>query len=295
MDVLILGVSGMLGHKLAQVLPTHGLDVVGTVRGSVDRIDLSAPFFKRCTVVGGVDVLDGDRLEELVARVRPEWIVNCVGIVKQLPEAQDRYLSVAVNSLLPHRLARVAEQVGARMVHFSTDCVFDGRTGGYRDDAPSDAYDIYGKSKYLGETDESQTAALTLRSSIIGPELFAPRTGLLEWFATQDGGSVTGFTNAIFTGLPTPEMAGLVARLVTSSCSLAGTWNVAAEPINKYELLRLIRDSYGFDVSVHPDGEFRCDRSLSMDRFAAATGYRPPDWPTMISAMADERRLYLPA
>lgn len=295
MNVLILGVTGMLGHKLAQVLPTFGVGVTGTVRGDADRVDPASPFFADCAILGGVDVLDGDAVERVVRELRPDWIVNCVGIVKQLPEAQDRYRSVAVNSLLPHRLANLAAECSARLVHFSTDCVFDGKTGGYADDAPSDAYDVYGKSKYLGETDAREWAALTIRSSIIGPELYAPRTGLLEWFLGQSGATVQGFVNAIFSGLTTLEMSRVVGTLITGGAELAGTYNVAAEPISKYDLLGLMRDAYALDVAIVPEYAFHCDRSLTMARFGEATGYRAPDWFTMIAAMAAEQPLYAAA
>lgn len=290
--VLVLGASGMLGHKLCHVLPEHGLEVLTTVRGRSDRLARFGHFFRHCFLVEGVDALDGERVEQVVRELRPAWIVNGVGIVKQLPEAEDRYLSVAVNSLLPHRLARVAAECGAHVVHFGTDCVFDGTRGLYRETDPSDAKDLYGRSKYLGETDEREPAALTLRSSIVGQEIGAPKTGLIEWFLAQAGKSVKGFARAVYTGLTTREMARLVARLIVEQRRLVGTRQVASAPITKHDLLGLVRDAYGLPVEIVRDETFVCDRSLVMDRFRTEVGYAPPDWPTMIREMAAERHLY---
>jgi dTDP-4-dehydrorhamnose reductase len=274
------------------VLAERGMAVTATLRGDIARIGSPAGFFGKCALVGDVDVLDGERVEKVVGEVRPDWILNCVGIVKQLPQAQDRYHSVAVNSLLPHRLARAASRYGGRVLHFSTDCVFDGQHGGYNEDDPSDAQDVYGKSKFLGETDTSESTALTLRTSIIGHEIVAPKTALVEWLLSRPGPTVTGYAKAVFSGVTTAEMADLVHRLILDRCALAGTWHVAGPPISKYDLLKLIRDAYQLPLEIVRDEAFVCDRSLSMSRFAAEVGYTPPDWPTMVRRMAAERHLY---
>lgn len=282
----------MLGHKLSSVLADRGMEVTATIRGDITRVGSRLGFFENCALIGRVDVLDGDLVENVVGEVRPDWILNCVGIVKQLPQAQDRYHSVAVNSLLPHRLARIASKYGARVLHFSTDCVFDGRGGGYTEEDGSNAQDLYGKSKFLGETDSSETAALTLRSSIIGHEIAAPKTGLVEWFLSHPGPTVTGYGKGIFSGITTMEMADLVSKMILDRCVLVGTWHVAGPPISKYDLLVLIRDAYGRPTEIVRDEEFVCDRSLSMSRFSKKTGYTAPDWPTMVRRMASERHLY---
>ncbi len=181
--ILVLGAGGMLGHKLCQRLPRQR--VVGLVRGAADTLREAFPdIYRDLSMIGGVDVLDGDRLGQAGGDSRPEVVVNCIGIVKQLDEAHDPYLSVAINSLLPHRLARLCGRLGARLIHISTDCVFDGRRGAYRESDPSDARDLYGRSKALGETTATQ-AALTLRTSFIGRELKARSHGLVEWLPRQ--------------------------------------------------------------------------------------------------------------
>jgi dTDP-4-dehydrorhamnose reductase len=290
--VLVLGATGMLGHKLCQELSAAGMEVAATVRAAEPGPLRELPFFRQCSLVGGVDALREGTIELALESTRPDWVVNCIGIVKQRPEAHDRYRSVGINAWLPHRLAALAAGRGARLIHFSTDCVFSGSKGAYTEDDPSDAHDLYGRSKYLGETDSAETAALTLRSSIIGHEIAAPHTGLLEWFLRQPAEAVDGFVNAIYSGLTTLEMAGLVARLVAGNCQLAGTWHVASEPISKFDLLGLVKEAYGLRTTIRRNESFACDRSLCGNRFAAATGYRAPPWPALIEAMAEEASSY---
>ena len=177
---VVLGATGMLGHKVCQVLASSGHRVVGCLRGDVASALALGPVFEGVELVGGLDVLAGDDLEREIELRSPDVVVNAVGLVKQLEEAGDPYLAVAINSLLPHRLAGVCERTGARLIHISTDCVFDGRRGGYVETDLPNAQDLYGRSKALGETTPAEPAALTLRTSFIGRELTEPRHGLVE-------------------------------------------------------------------------------------------------------------------
>ena len=276
----------MLGHKLCQLLPGLGHDVTGAVRGDTDALlAVAAPVYQDCSLRGGTDALDIATLAQTFLDERPEVVVNCIGVVKQREDASDRYLSVEINSALPHRLARLCETSGARLVHFSTDCVFDGSAGNYTEDAPSDAGDIYGKSKFLGETDQAEPAAITLRTSMIGRELRRPTHGLLEWILAQTGQTVRGFARAVFSGFSTNELARIVDLVMRRGGDLSGTVHVAAEPIDKFELLGLVREIYSLDVTVGRDVEFVCDRSLAMGRFVETTGYTPPPWREIIQGM----------
>jgi dTDP-4-dehydrorhamnose reductase len=284
MRILILGGGGMLGHRLVADLQKD-FEIWATLRGSLrsyERYGLLDPE----RTLSGIDALNFDAVTEAMARVRPDAVINCIGIIKQLAAAKDPFLSVAVNSLLPHRLHRLCRATGARLIHFSTDCVFSGRTGHYTEDDPSDALDLYGRSKFLGET--VGEGALTIRSSIIGPEL-GTTSGLLEWFLSQRGRRVEGYRRAVYSGFTTHEMARIVRMALTQDAQLSGTLHVSSEPINKYDLLTLIRQGYGVDVEIVPDDKVQIDRSLDSTRFRHLTGYVPPSWPKMIEEMAELR------
>src|SRR5690606_21826409 len=234
MRILILGGAGMLGHQLVAALKAD-FEVWATLRGSAPASAPPALFDPRRTI-GGIDVLNVDALTGVMATVRPDAVINCIGIIKQLAAAKDPLLSVAINSLLPHRLHRLCRAAGARLIHFSTDCVFSGRKGNYSEEDPSDALDLYGRSKFLGET--AGEGALTIRSSIIGHEL-GTASGLVEWFLSQRGKRVQGYRRAVFSGFTTHEMARIVRRVLTQHPDLSGTLQVSSEPINKYDLLML--------------------------------------------------------
>lgn len=280
MKVLILGASGMLGNAMIRVMAANAdLEVIGTLRSDGAR-RFFAPDL-RATLVSGVDALDQDSLIRLFSQTRPDVVINCIGLVKQLADADDPLLALPVNAILPHRLARISALVGARLVHVSTDCVFSGRRGLYTESDEADAQDLYGRSKLLGEVSDAN--AVTLRTSIIGHE-FNSRHGLVEWFMTQNG-QVRGFTRAIFSGLPTCELARVIDEYVLPQPGLSGVYQVASAPISKYDLLKLVAQHYGKDIVIQPDDKLIIDRSLLGVRFNQATGYQPPDWPRLVAAM----------
>ena len=281
MRVLILGGDGMLGHQLLGTLSgDHEIRV--TLRREEDayrahrRFDGGNAFF-------GVDVRDHDRLLDVFAGFRPQAVVNAAGVVKQRPEAKDPMTSLEINALFPHRLARLCAAAGARLVHLSTDCVFSGRKGSYRETDLPDPEDLYGRTKLLGELREAP--ALTLRSSIIGLEI-GRKQGLVEWFLASRG-AVRGFRRAVFSGLTTQEMARLVGRLLVAHPDLSGLFHVASTPIDKYTLLsRLARALGRDDVQIEVDDGLACDRSLSPEAFRGATGYVAPSWDDMLRELA---------
>lgn len=279
-NVLVLGASGMLGHVVLETFALNpALNVFGSVRsaGAAQRL----PAHLRSRLVLGCDVENLDSLTRLFAQCRPQLVINCVGLVKQLAEADDPLLALPINSLLPHRLAQLCAVAGARLVHVSTDCVFSGRKGNYTEADAPDAQDLYGRSKLLGEVALPHT--ITLRTSIIGPELGSAH-GLVGWFLAQQG-RVKGYRKAIFSGLPTVALARLIHDVVMPRADLHGLHHVSADPINKHDLLMLVARQYGKAIEIDADDAVAIDRSLDSSGFRKATGYVPAPWPELVRQM----------
>ncbi|MBC7490254.1 MAG: SDR family oxidoreductase [Glaciimonas sp.] len=278
--VLVLGATGMLGNAVLRLFAqTPGYQVFGSVRSSAARRLL--PDDLQSSVITGVDVENVDSLTRLFASVQPNVVINCVGLVKQLAEADDPLAAISINALLPHRLARLCEVSRARLVHMSTDCVFSGEKGMYTEADVSDAKDLYGRSKYLGEV--GYPHAITLRTSIIGHELDGARS-LVGWFLAQTG-SIKGFKRAIFSGLPTVEIARVIRDHVIPHPELRGLYHLSADPINKFDLLMLVAQTYGKVIDISADDLLVIDRSLDSTRFRQSTGFVPKSWPELIRTM----------
>lgn len=279
--VLVLGASGMLGSAMVRWFDQFSdYDVFGSVRGLGSVRNLQEKL-GNAQFVPNVDVESIDSLTRLFAEVQPNVVINCIGIVKQLIEADDPLVAIPINSLLPHRLARLAEVAGARLVHISTDCVFSGRKGNYLETDNPDAYDIYGRSKLLGEVDYPN--AITLRTSIIGHELGGARS-LIDWFLSQEK-EIKGYKNAVFSGFPTVEIARIIHEFVIPNPQLHGLYHLSAEPINKFDLLTIVSKVYGKKIDIQPDETLVIDRSLNSDRFRSSTGFTPDPWLELIKNM----------
>ncbi|MCL6419727.1 dTDP-4-dehydrorhamnose reductase family protein [Aestuariirhabdus haliotis] len=285
MRVLVFGVTGMLGNAVYKLFERDPmLEVWGTLRGAGSLKYFSESSHER--LITGVDVLDQDSLVSVIDRVHPDVVINCVGLIKQLADANDPLTALPINAMLPHRLVRLCALAGARFIHVSTDCVFSGSRGGYIEDDISDAKDLYGKSKYIGELHDCANA-ITLRTSIIGHELNSCHA-LVDWFLSQQG-SVKGFSSAVFSGLPTVELARVMKDYVMPQPDLSGLYHVASDPINKFDLLQLVSNQYGKQVKIVPDAELVIDRSLDGARFRDATGYNAPAWPDLVKLMHENR------
>jgi len=272
----------MLGNAVLRLFAkSPGYHVFGSVRSSAARRLLPNDF--HLSVIAGVDVENIDSLTHLFAVVHPDVVINCVGLIKQLTKADDPLQAITINALLPHRLARLCEVAGARFVHISTDCIFSGAKGLYTEADATDAKDLYGRSKYLGEVDYPH--AITLRTSIIGHELDGARS-LIAWFLAQEG-SVKGYRRAIFSGLPSVEVACVIRDHVIPHPELHGVYHVSAEPINKFDLLTLVAQTYGKTVDICADDQLAIDRSLESTRFRQATGFAPKEWPELLRSMRD--------
>jgi dTDP-4-dehydrorhamnose reductase len=280
MRILILGGDGMLGHQLLKSL-SSGHDVRVTLRQRLSAYE-AFKLFHAGNAYGGIEVGSLDHLIDVLGEFRPEAVVNAVGIVKQRSTAKESVPSLEINSLFPHRLAGLCKAAGVRMVHMSTDCVFSGRTGRYREADVSDAEDLYGRTKYLGEVDESHW--VTLRTSMIGKEL-SRKQGLLEWFMSQKG-SVQGFKNALFSGFTTLELSRIIEKILTEHPGKGGLYHVSSDPISKFDLLTLLKRKMGLRIDIIPAEEPRLDRSLDSTRFRKEFDYTPPTWEEMIEELS---------
>lgn len=283
--VLVLGAGGMLGWTASRLLHEDS------------AISVTAAVRDRRALPEGLARLLGDRLIQLdvtkeperrrvIAAAAPDFVLNCVGVIKQDPRVNDRVSTVWINSLLPHLLANDCDEVGARLIQVSTDCVFSGRTGRYTEVDVPDPVDFYGRTKLVGELNGRH---LTLRTSIIGPEV-QRRASLVEWFLAQEGMVVKGFRQAIYSGVTTVEFTRFLRGVVLPNPDLSGLYQLASEPISKYDLLKMVADEYGWEGRLAPDDEFACDRSLSGELLRKATGYQPPPWREMIRSMAADQR-----
>ena len=281
--ILILGGTGMLGHKLFSYLSSQEQwDVYATTRTSEGL----SPWFSKDLaekVRPSVDVDNFDSVIRALASIRPDIVINCIGLIKQLPIATDPLTAITVNSQLPHRISLICRTTGARLIHFSTDCVFNGAKGNYRETDPSDAEDLYGRTKFLGEV--SYPHCITIRTSIIGHELRGYH-GLIEWFLRQK--NIKGYTNAFFSGLPTIELSKIIGTYIIPNEQLTGVYNVSSQPISKFDLLKLVAERYSRQVKIEPDDEFEIDRSLNSSKFQKKTHYSPPAWPILVKAMHED-------
>jgi dTDP-4-dehydrorhamnose reductase len=237
----------------------------------------------RSRVYENIEAANVAELTRVVGSVQPDVIVNCIGLIKQLPLANDPLAALEINALLPHRLAHIARAARARLIHFSTDCVFSGKkTTTYTEDDQSDAEDLYGRSKFMGEVSYGPHT-LTLRTSIIGRELYNGY-GLVEWFLSQTR-KVKGYQRAIFSGFTTGMIAKILMEHVLPNPQLTGLYHLSSEPISKYDLLQLINRIYGCGLEIASDTSVVCNRALDSRRFRATTGFKPPIWPEMVQAM----------
>ncbi|KTD42639.1 dTDP-4-dehydrorhamnose reductase family protein [Legionella parisiensis] len=287
--ILVLGSTGMLGNAVFRFLSTNPqFRVFATMRHAQDK-----RFFENVLhdqIITNVDVLNNDALMDVFAKVNPDIVINCIGLIKQLAIAKDPLVTLPINAIFPHRLVKLCALSAARLIHVSTDCVFSGRKGMYKETDLSDAEDLYGKSKFIGELNDFSNA-VTLRTSIIGHELNS-NYALIDWFLSQQG-SVKGYKKAIYSGLPTVELARVIAEFVLPNDNLSGLYHVSSDPIDKFTLLKLVAETYGKVIDIIPDDQLCIDRSLDSTRFKEASGYTPPSWPDLILKMKAFNRLNL--
>ncbi|AAU03802.1 dTDP-4-dehydrorhamnose reductase family protein [Rickettsia typhi] len=280
MKILILGVTGMLGNSMFRFLTQDSkFDVCATARNNAATLYFSKDLTNK--LITNVDVANHDSLVEVLNKINPDVVINCIGLVKQLADVNDPLKVLPINSLLPHRLANLCGLIGSRLIHISTDCVFSGKRGNYNESDFPDCDDLYGRSKFLGEVDYPH--AITLRTSIIGHELSSNRS-LINWFLSTEG-CVKGFAKAIYSGFPTVEFARIIRDFVLPNTELHGLYHVASNPINKLDLLKLVAEIYNKEIEIIPSDELIVERSLDSTRFNSITGYKPPEWRELVKRM----------
>ncbi|CAN5382224.1 NAD(P)-dependent oxidoreductase [soil metagenome] len=287
MRVLIFGVNGMLGHKLYQRFGAN-FDVYGTIRSSFESVERYG-IFERERVIENVDAAKFDSVRKAIELVRPDVVVNAIGIIKQLPSSKDVIQTLSINSIFPNQLAELSAEFGFRLITISTDCVFSGAKGNYSESDTPDARDLYGMSKLLGEP--RNHGALTIRTSIIGRELSTGHS-IVEWFLSNRGGNVKGFEQAIYTGFPSIVLADIILRVITDQPDVQGVWHISSDPISKLDLLRLINEKFNARVEIEPSTELAIDRSLDSTKYRELSGFKPALWEEMVARMAADPTPY---
>jgi len=280
--VIILGADGMLGHKIFSFFCGKGLSITGTVRDINKNNELFITKYKK-NIKNGFNADNIEDFKKLFCLGKPDYILNCIGIIKQLKISNDPIISISLNSLFPHKIAEICIKLGIKLIHFSTDCVFSGDKGNYSEENNPDANDLYGKSKLLGEIDYGN--CLTLRTSIIGHEL-GTKNGLIEWFLSQEN-EINGYMNSIFTGFPTIEIANILYEKVIKS-DLIGVYHLSSVPISKYQLLNIVKEVYGKKIKIIPFNNKKEDRSLNSEKFRNLANYQPLEWSDLIRSMYED-------
>lgn len=283
MKILVLGGDGMLGHVLLRKLGgKHDLKV--TLRNNIEFYK-EFGLFNLANAFDEFEPMNSTAVQGLFCKFCPDVVINALGLIKQREKSEDKILSIAINSLFPHKIAQICGCIGARLIHLSTDCVFSGGKGRYVESDAPDAVELYGRTKYLGECDYEHS--VTLRTSFFGTEL-RHKSGLIEWFLAQSG-SIKGFSKAIYSGLSTSEMSDVIDRVITDCPDMSGLWHVSSDPIDKYTLLVKLSEYLGRrDIEIEEDTSFWCDRSLDSQRFRNLVGYQPPTWDNMLKELAKQ-------
>lgn len=288
MKILVLGGSGMVGHKIWQSLKEHFPETYASVRKEAEHYEKFSLFDKEL-LIDNLDVLNRKELISTLNRVKPKYVINCIAVTLRRNALNWYSETIYLNSMLPHLLNEWAQENNSKVIHFSTDCVFSGREGSYTEESPTDAQDLYGQSKALGELKSPN--ALTLRCSFIGREI-EHKTELLEWFLSQEGKSIQGYDRVIFSGVTTIQMGKYVYRLIREDVPISGIYQIASPQISKYELLCRIKEQFNCDIGIERDTTHISNKSLIAEKFFIETGYERPSWDVMIDELCKDPYKY---
>lgn len=288
MKIFILGAGGMIGHKMYQVLSRIYPDTYACFKRDFSEYQKFG-IFNSAKIIDKIDVHEFSHVENALNKLKPDVILNCVGVTLRKKEIQDLPYCLEVNSLMPHKLKCWAAQNQAHLIHFSTDCVFDGASGNYTENSPPSARDVYGRTKYLGEVIGDRS--LTLRGSMIGHELYG-KTELLEWALAQKGKSIKGYANALYSGVTTLVAAELVLSILKQKSFLKGLYQISSEPISKFKLLQKINQSFDLKMQIQEDCSYVSKKDLSSLKIQNETGFICPSWDEMVNQLASDRQAF---
>ena len=284
MKLLILGSSGLLGNTLTKYFfEKNNYETFGFLRDTAKLKFFKRKYINRLIIIQ--DILNINDLSSKIKELKPNVIINCIGQTNKIRGQNLNNLEnyININSLFPFRLKAVCDEIQSRLIHFSSDCVFSGEKGFYSERDNPDPTDVYGKSKLLGELDSENI--ITIRKSVIGHELDSKK-GLLEWFLNQEG-YVEGYKEAIFSGLTVLELARIIDMYILPNKNIKGIIHLSAEPISKYDLLKIIANQYNKIINIKPNKEIKIDRSLNSQYFKKVTGYKSVPWPSLIKSMKE--------
>lgn len=252
MKILVLGCNGMAGHMISLYFQEHNYDIIGFARQQ-------SPFLNR-SIIG--DAANMELIKRIVIEENFDAVINCIGLLNQFAE-NNKTMAILLNSYLPHYLSEITKNMGTRIIHMSTDCVFAGNTGPYFEDSLPNGTSFYDRSKALGEINTSKD--LTFRNSIVGPDIKPTGIGLFNWFMKQKN-PIEGYTGAIWTGVTTYTLAKAMEQALKEN--LTGIYNlVNNESISKYDLLQLF-NKYFRDgkINISPNDKLKLDKSLRRKR-----------------------------
>jgi dTDP-4-dehydrorhamnose reductase len=264
-------------------------DVFGITRENPKISSPLANFLSQEKWIGGVDASIPHSIKKIIETDQFDVAINCIGLIKQRDSIVSDSEMMVINGEFPHRLAQFANSHGTRVIHISTDCVFSGTKGSYFESDTPDPVDVYGKSKLLGELNDSDN--LTLRTSHIGRELTVKKS-FIEWLVSQRGGHVNGYSHAIYSGLTTQALARTISKLLLGNLHLTGLFHVSSQPISKLEIINKLNELLDLQLTVTPDASVQINRSLNSEKFQNATSISPQTWDEMLSDLCQDQKTY---
>ena len=285
MKILILGLSGMLGHKLFSYLQkqnTYELYATTTTNFEIDHPNFKILNKKNIFFSKSQDI---EYLENIFLKIKPDLVINCIAILKESLFDLNPLKFVEINTIYPLKISKSSKRFGFRFIHFSTDILY---TNSDELSCENDKISLsgpYAASKFLGEVKNNN--ALTIRTSIIGHQL-KNKSSLLEWFLSNEGKSVNGYSNVIYSGVPTTEISKIIHKSIIPNNELNGIINISSHPISKLELLRKIKKYYNINVKINDDPSIISNRTLNSDLFNNKTGYFVPDWDVLVKEMFND-------